>query len=100
MTRVSMFKRRQLADQLPQRGPAKERVPATGASPVKSRLTRLGRDAVFALLVLLLAAGTVVALASGGIALQQRAQAAGKAPPPRTHLIVGQARVIVDKASS
>ena len=84
----SMFKRRRLAYQLHPR------------APVKSRFARLQRDAVFALLVLLLAGGTVFALASGGAALERQAHAAGTTPPPRTNLVIGQARVIVDKVAS
>jgi streptogramin lyase len=100
MIRKSMFKRRRLTYQRQPRIPAKERAPGTGVPPVKSHLTRLRRDALFALLVLQLAGGTVFALASGGAALQQQGRAAGTTPPPHTHLVIGQARVIVDRVAS
>jgi virginiamycin B lyase len=67
---------------------------------VKGRLARLQRDALFLLLVLALTGGTVFALASGGAALGRQAHAAGTAPPPRTHVVIGQARAIVDRVAS
>jgi hypothetical protein len=96
----SMLKRSRFAFPRHSRGSAKERALGTGPFPVKNRFARLQRDAVFALLVLLLAGGTVFALASGGAALQQQAHAADTSPPPRTHLVIGQARVIVDHVAS
>ncbi len=62
--------------------------------------TRHYRDALFLLLVLLLAGGTVFALASGGSALVWQAHAAGTTPPPRTHEVIGEARAIVDRVAS
>jgi streptogramin lyase len=62
--------------------------------------TRRYGDALFLLLVLLLVGGTVLALSSGGTALNQQAHAAGTTPPPRTHVVIGEARAIVDRVAS
>jgi streptogramin lyase len=55
--------------------------------------TRRCGDALFLLLVLGLAAGTV-------LALERQGRTGGTAPPPRTHLVIGQARAIVDRIAS
>lgn len=62
--------------------------------------TRSYGDALFLLLVLGLTGGTVFALASGGAALDQQAHATGTTPPPRTHVVIGQARAIVSRVAS
>jgi hypothetical protein len=62
--------------------------------------TRRYEDALFLLLVLLLAGGTVFALANGGSDLERQAHSAGTTPSPGTRLVIGQARVIVDHVAS
>ncbi len=64
------------------------------------RATSCYGNALFLLLVLLLVGGTVLALSSGGYVLKRRAHAAGTTPPPRTHVVIGEARAIVDRVAS
>jgi streptogramin lyase len=95
-----MPKHRRLILRQQPRVSAQEYALGTGTFPVKERFARLQRDAVFLLLVLALTGGTVFALASGGAALERQAHAAGTTPPPRTHVVIGEARAIVDRVAS
>jgi streptogramin lyase len=57
-------------------------------------------DALFQLLVLLLAGVTVLALSSGGAVLEAQERSKGTTPAPKTHVVIGEARVIVDHVAS
>ena len=57
----------------------------------------LQKDALFLVLVLLLAGVTVLALYSGGAVLQAREHSTGTTPDPLTHVGIGEARAIVDR---
>jgi streptogramin lyase len=57
------------------------------------------KDALFLLLVLLLAGVTVLALYSGGAVLEAQERSTGRTPAPMTHVVIGEARAIVDRVA-